>query len=125
MINPIDGQLNDVERFISIASDHLEKARGARTLYYLRKEIDSTKMAADSMLSTTTRLKGVMDALRGASLVTDVERTYLFDKYDRLMVTREKLVGEINDIDYDLEGIMEQIRDELESKYRTSSKTQL
>lgn len=125
MINPIEGQLNDVERFISIASDHLEKARGARTLYYLRKEIDSTKMAADSLLSTTTRLKGVMDALRGASLVTDVERTHLFDKYDRLMVTREKLVGEINDIDYDLEGIMEQIRDELESKYRTSSKTQL
>lgn len=116
MINPIDGQLNDVERFISVASDHLEKARGARTLYYLRKEIESTKMAADSLLSTTTRLKGVMDALRGASLVTDVERTYLFDKYDRLMVTREKLVGEINDIDYDLEGIMEQIRDELESK---------
>lgn len=48
--------------------------------------------------------------------MTDVERTYLFDRYEKLMVTREKLVGEINDIDYDLEDIMEQIRDELESK---------
>ena len=40
----------------------------------------------------------------------------VFDRYEKLMVTREKLVGKINDIDYDLEDIMEQIRDELESE---------
>lgn len=71
MINPIDEQLNDVERFISIASDHLEKARGARTLDYLRKEINSTKVAADSMQKSTTCLKGMMDALQGKWLDYD------------------------------------------------------
>lgn len=48
--------------------------------------------------------------------MTDVERTYLFDRYERLMVTREKLLSELVRMDCDLEEIMEQIRGELESE---------
>lgn len=44
------------------------------------------------------------------------ERTYLFDLYERLMVTREKLLSELVRMDCDLEEIMEQIRGELTSE---------